>query len=403
MTAGEERRIDLETGRGSATFFINELEIEAVIDNCWEPALTPAALCNTDDGSATFSVTNEGGPMLDPTEWQIVDGDGQSVDTGMLQLNNGETFETTVSDVAGTLTFSVLEYDLTVSTICFEDADITLQAWCNDDASATFSILNQGGDMAANDQSIGYVVTDINGNTLEEGTLVLGEDQTELLNFSNVSEAIDLTITLSTGQTATASVRDCLVPDETPTPSPTPPTEDVCGEIEFNEYGFPVTDMDPTACEDTSRPPEDWEPITGGGNVCVDWLIYHTDQTEDWEIFRLGGDDQLMPGSNPNLSQGVGEGVFDIAPSRSPDARWITFTSTRDGNWKSMWRRLNRLAPMASQSSVVSPSTRERLTSTRYGHQALNMMAATGLPTNQRVMDNGTCTCLICKPARKPA
>jgi len=73
--------------------------------------------------------------------------------------------------------------------------------------------------------------------------------------------------------------------------------------------------------------------ITIGASVCPDWLIYHTDMTKDWEIFRYGE----LPGgiqADPNLSRGVGPDVYDIMPSRAPGAHWITFTSNRDQNWE---------------------------------------------------------------------
>jgi TolB protein len=60
---------------------------------------------------------------------------------------------------------------------------------------------------------------------------------------------------------------------------------------------------------------------------CVDWQMYHTDRTGDWEIWAMGN----IQG-DPNLSQGVG--ADDMAPSRSPNSNYIAFTSNRDGNWE---------------------------------------------------------------------
>ena len=74
-------------------------------------------------------------------------------------------------------------------------------------------------------------------------------------------------------------------------------------------------------------------PVTVASPVCVDWLVYSTNITGDWEIFRLG---TLLdnPNADPNLTKGIGPDVSDIAPSLSPDRRWITFSSNRDGNWE---------------------------------------------------------------------
>ncbi len=110
-------------------------------------------------------------------------------------------------------------------------------------------------------------------------------------------------------------------PTETPTETPEGPTE---------------TPVDPTETpegptETPTEPPTAWVPFPNEPAVCVDWLVYHTDITGDWEIFRLGDLPDGQTG-DPNLSKGVD--AFDVAPSRSPDNLSIAFASNRDGNWE---------------------------------------------------------------------
>jgi Tol biopolymer transport system component len=76
-----------------------------------------------------------------------------------------------------------------------------------------------------------------------------------------------------------------------------------------------------------------WQPVQVAGAVCPDWLVYHTNMTGDWELFRLGDlPDRVQ--ADPNLSRGVGERVFDVMPSTSPEKKWVVFTSNRDSNWE---------------------------------------------------------------------
>ena len=124
-----------------------------------------------------------------------------------------------------------------------------------------------------------------------------------------------------------------------------------------------------------------WQSIPACPRDCVDWQLYHTNQTGDWEIFRLG-DLKDRPSINIDLSQG--EGADDMSPTRSPNADWIVFSSNRDGNWElylastdgdsSKLRRLTYNSVAIDTDPVWGPNNYVVYESTRDGNWELYLL-----------------------------
>src|SRR5262249_13508847 len=112
----------------------------------------------------------------------------------------------------------------------------------------------------------------------------------------------------------------------------------------------------PEYCQPEENQPISWTPITPGGAFCPDWLLYHTIQTGDWEVFRLG-EIPGKPDAKVDITNGVGKNISDVAPARSPDSAWVAFASNRDGNWEiyvvgSDGENLQRMTKNASATDI---------------------------------------------------
>jgi len=137
-----------------------------------------------------------------------------------------------------------------------------------------------------------------------------------------------------------------------------------------------------------------WQPILACERKCVRWELYQTNQTGNWEIFRLGELDTETD-ANANISGGEGPNVDDITPSQSPNGEWIAFSSNRDGNWEIYLARndgtgLQRLTENVTASDlnpVWGPNNYIVYQSNRDGDWNLYLLdAATGIET--RITDS---------------
>lgn len=275
-------------------------------------------------GSASFTITNSGGDMPQQSSYTVTNPAGGTLTSGNFQLAAGDSITIPVTGFNGDITLSGPDFaPVTVSTLCGvpvqpspRPPSLTGTGVCLEAGGASFTVSNSGSAMTSAQT---YTITDEDGNVLQSGTLQLGAGESITIPFSGPAGVI----TLTTGNLSITTDTVCAMAQTV-----------ACGDIDaVDASGFPIVDM--TTCMPdviaVERPP--WTPISVGEAVCPDWLVYHTDMTGDWELFRLG---ELPSGVNadPNLSRGFGERVFDVMPSTSPDRAWVAFTSNRDGNWE---------------------------------------------------------------------
>src|SRR5260221_5564486 len=64
-----------------------------------------------------------------------------------------------------------------------------------------------------------------------------------------------------------------------------------CGSVgnDSSPTVFPTLDLSNCPQDSASPPPrKPWQPIkVDPGSTCVDWLLYHTNQSGNWNVFRF--------------------------------------------------------------------------------------------------------------------
>jgi len=296
----------------------------SLTQDCARPALNPTTQCAD---IVTFTVTNDGGKMLTTQPYSVVDPNGIEVVAGSFDLDANASVTIPVPDANPYHTYT-LKTDGFAGTLDFahlcEAPVLYVTTTC--ESPARFTITNTGGDMLVPHTyrlfSDGRDVTPAgNEFMLLKGQSLRvdepGVDMARGLRF----ETSDYGITAEHRFSCEPFVMLAALPTLTPTPALTPapglPSPSGFGGFTGGELEL------------------DWNAAPVCGYGCPTFRIYHTNEPDNWNIFRLDGADQETRQSfRRNLSFGEGPDVRDMSPSLSPNEQWIIFSSNRDGNWE---------------------------------------------------------------------
>ncbi|HRF93966.1 MAG TPA: hypothetical protein PLZ51_02165, partial [Aggregatilineales bacterium] len=154
------------------------------------------------------------------------------------------------------------------------------------------------------------------------------EPTPEITPTEEVTATPEVTVTPEVSETPTEITPETpVVPEATPTEEV--PTGD-CGAYSVDADGFPIINLSSQFCGgDSEGQVVNFAPIETGGGVCLPEALYHSNATGTWDIFRTGSN----LAEPQNLTNGA-QGIVSMAPTRSPNGRYVTFVSNADGDWE---------------------------------------------------------------------
>ncbi|GIL08925.1 MAG: hypothetical protein BroJett033_4360 [Chloroflexota bacterium] len=301
--------------------------------DCARPALAAVSSC-TDP--LVFTVTNSGGDMLAAQPYTVRAAGGAPLASGALNLAGGASQTITLTGISpyGGRTLETAGFAGAFSqTQTCAAPRLVVRGDCAT-SPASFTVINNGGDMLL-DQPFTLIQNGGADITPPPGMFSLNRGDSLLISVPPTAD-MDAGVVFATARFEATAALTLICPSSSPlTPTPTAPGGPAVADNAPRADGlgagvFALSLPALTGSGDTFSGPT-------CGVSCPVWRVYHSDDTGDWEIYRLDG---ALDGQTQRTNLSHGPGASDMSPSRSPDARWIAFTSNRDSvagqpeNWE---------------------------------------------------------------------
>jgi Tol biopolymer transport system component len=288
------------------------------------PSLSATGVCTSNNGTASFVITNNGASMSTLYTYNITDANGTVVQTATFQLVAGQSTTINVSGSSNTYTLSspndsalTAQANMSACVVPPPPPSLTATGVCTDEkGTVSFIITNNGGDMTV---PYIYTVTDIYGNIVQQSTpFQLAAGQSLTVTLRGVTTGLILSITNAGNLTVQASMANCHEP--IPAIAPAQPS------------------------------------------ICIQCLVFHTFRDENLEVYRLDGIEGQEGFKLYNLSK---DEAVDSRPSRAPNDSNVVFQSNRDGNVELYYTDL-----LGSGEAVRLTNTQSNNTNPMYGPDA---------------------------------
>lgn len=208
LANGQSKTYTVTGSYGTLTLTTVDTAVSASTYCNHPPRLSGSAVCQM-DGSVQFIITNSSLDTAANQSYSVTDGNNVTVQTGTITAGaNGGTQTITVA-YSPSLTFSTSgspssTTTVTLTSTCAEPPVLSVSVVCELNGDATFTVVNNSKDTAANQS---YSVTDVNNSVVQTGTITAAANGgTQVITVTDAYENKPVTLTSTGGAQGATTV-----------------------------------------------------------------------------------------------------------------------------------------------------------------------------------------------------